>query len=330
MDIEIGRLTALEEALGPQRVDLFIGSASFEARCRSVLENLQLERVMHSVVAVNHTFEGMLRRNRDWFNDQLGDRVRYLDVYSHDPVRSLFNIEQVIFEVLRSQPEYVMVDITSFTRESLIMLVRILSKLRGSRTTLMFIYANAREYSVDRPDDTKWLSDGIRDIRPVLGYPGYMRPSCDTHMIVMVGFEDERALELIRACEPTHVSLGLCDPRQPGTEPHQDTNIERLSRLQSVLPDVRIFTFSGYDAVNTERDLQDQIGVFPGCNVVIAPMNTKISTVGAALAGLHDESIQLCYAAPYFYNFDHYSLPGEDYYLFSLPTIRNFGVDSSK
>lgn len=322
MKVVVGRLTGLRDRLGAVRVDLFIGSASFEHRCRSVLENMERDHIDHALIAVNGTFGPWLDENHRWFRDMLGDRSERLDVFSHDPVSTLLNIESALGSVFESEPRSIVVDITTFTRESLIMLMRVFNKLRTENTDITFVYATASKYSVgSQPDSDPWLSSGIRDIRPVVGFSGLMRPSRDTHMIVMVGFEDERALELIRACEPTCISLGVCDPSQPGTRFHQATNERRLTRLDSVLPDVRKFRFPGYDVIGTRQALSSQIKMFPECNVVIAPMNTKISTVGAALLALEDKSVQLCYAAPYFYNFDHYSLPGEDYYLFSLPAV---------
>lgn len=324
MEVSVGKLADLRDKLGSAQVDLFIGSVSFESRCRSVLQNMDRQRIGRALIGVNGTFRPWLHENLQWFGDVLGGRFQCLDVFSHDPVSTLLNVDQALSNVFQSELRSVVVDITTFTRESLIMLIQMLGKLRRSDTEITFVYATARQYSFGSENESKrWLSSGIRDIRPVLGFSGLMRPSRDTHMIVMVGFEDERALELIRACEPTFVSLGVCDPSQPGTESHQTTNERRLSRLLSVLPDVRKFRFLGYDAVATTEALAAQIEMFRDCNVVIAPMNTKISTVGAALLALRDESVQLCYAAPYSYNFDHYSLPGEDYYSFSLPLIRD-------
>lgn len=324
MEVSVGKLTSLGNKLGSAKVDLFIGSASFEGRCRSVLQDMDQERIKRALVAVNGAFGTRLDKNYVWFVNGLGDRIERLDVFSHDPVPTLLNIERALSRAFESEPRFVVVDITTLPRESLIILIRVLDKLRTSNSEIKFVYASARQYSFGSQDESnRWLSSGVRDIRPVLGFSGLMRPSRDTHMIVMVGFEDERALELIRACEPTYVSLGVCDPSQLGTQSHRYTSERRLSRLLSVLPDVRKFRFLGYDVVATIHALESQIEIFPDTNAVIVPMSTKISTVGAALLALRDESVQLCYAAPYFYNFDHYSLPGDDYYLFSLPPLRD-------
>ena len=324
MKISVGKLTDLGCAVGTGEVDLFIGSASFEGRCRSVMQNVDSGRIKRALVAVNRTFGSRLDENEGWFGEVLGDRIKRLEVFSHDPVSTLLNVQQAVHQLLELNPRSVVVDITTFTRESLIMLIDALDQHRKRDTRITFIYATASEYSIGSlPDSSPWLSTGVRHVRPVLGFTGQMLPSRDTHMIIMVGFEDERALELIRWCEPTYVSLGVCDPSEPGTQSHQATNEQRLSRLRSVLPNVSEFRFPGYDASGTEAALRAQIGEFRDCNVVIAPMNTKISTVGTAFLALRDQSIQLCYANPYFYNFDNYSQPGDDYYLFSVPAVRS-------
>ena len=53
-------------------------------------------------------------------------------------------------------------------------------------------------------------------------------------------------------------------------------------------------------------------------NIVIAPMNNKISTVGASLAAISNENIQLAYAKASLYNTDGYSSPSDNVYFFKI------------
>lgn len=169
------------------------------------------------------------------------------------------------------------------------------------------------------PPDKKWLSKGLKQVRTVLGYPGILSPSKRSHLIVLVGFEDERAVELIRECEPSMVSLGKGDASEEGTAPHQEANTYSFNRIKHLVGEVNCFEFKAYDAVATMTALREQAQLHADCNVTIAPMNTKISTLGAALLALEDERIQLCYAPPNIYNASKYSLPDDDYYMFELP-----------
>ena len=87
-----------------------------------------------------------------------------------------------------------------------------------------------------------------------------------------------------------------------------------MEKYANIIP----FTFSCTDSDKTLEELRRQVAVVPGHNVLIAPMNTKISTVGAALLAMEDESIQLCYATAHKYNMTHYSTPGDECYYFSV------------
>jgi hypothetical protein len=47
-------------------------------------------------------------------------------------------------------------------------------------------------------------------------------------------------------------------------------------------------------------------------------LNTKLSTVGVALAAIENPEIQICYAEPEEYNTDGYSKPGKEVTVISL------------
>jgi len=313
-----GKLKDLNAALGTGRFDCFIGSTSYEERCLSVPQHLDLSRVGVAVIGVNVTYQDAIAANLNAMRTLLGDKLKELQLVADDPITSFDNIARVLEPIL-AQSTRLIVDVTTFTRESLLLVLGYLrGKLKGT-DTIEFVYSHAKDYSVGDPPEKKWLSKGIREIRSVLGFPGRMVPSKRTHMLVLVGFEDDRAFELIRETEPSFVSLGVGDSSEEGTIPHQATNLHRFSRLRSVLGHVDEFTFKAYDAEASRDALKTQMHLHPDCNVVVAPMNTKISTIGALLLAFEDDSVQLCYAPANIYNVAKYSLPDDDFYLFTLP-----------
>jgi hypothetical protein len=83
------------------------------------------------------------------------------------------------------------------------------------------------------------------------------------------------------------------------------------------------FTFSCSDPEATRDALRKQVFLSPGHNILIAPLNTKISTLGAALLALENDAIQLCYATAHHYNEARYSTPGDYcfYFATALPTL---------
>lgn len=321
MSVCRGKLNDLASVLSDDPIDLFIASASFERRCHSITSHLGGVTVRNAVVGINRTHWVAVEDSVALFRSRFGSSMVELDLFSDDPVRSGDNIDRVLLQRVSGSHIRVVVDISTFTRESLLMLVFFLRSRLPASSDVTFLYATASEYSVGSSPSDKWLSKGIRDVRSVLGFPGEMYPSKPMHLVVMLGFEDYRALELIHRCQPRFVSLGLGDSGDPATGPHQSTNESRLVRLERSLHQVERFTFSAYDPCLTMRSLNQQSNRFGDANVVVAPMHTKISTIGAGLAAVHNKAIQLCYASAGIYNVDCYSVPGEEFYMFELPEL---------
>ena len=320
MTVERKSLSELSADMGSSPIDLFVGSTSFEERCLSIASHLEASLIRRAMIAVNVTHRTSVEGNILQFRERFSECIKEVEVYSDDPIASAREIDQSLECNLRQSQHRIVIDISTFTRESLLMLLYFLRKHVSASDEIIFLYANAEEYSVGDPWDKKWLSKGVREVRSVLGFPGEMFPSRPTHLVMMIGFEDDRALELIQRCQPTFASLGVADSSEFGTRPHQEINVDRFRRLRSVLDRVDEFTFSAYNPELAKVAVDGQIRKYKGCNVVVAPMHTKVSTVGAALAAVSNRSVQLCYASAQIYNVARYSSPGNEYYRFKLPS----------
>ena len=319
-----GRLTALSSQLADFPIDVFICSASFEDRCKSITDNLGGVSLTRSIVAYNEHYLPLVKENLHYLSDRLATKTAnnsnfQLAVDSSRPIRTADHIAQTVGDSVENKPQRFVIDTTTFTREILLILVRFLKKSLDPSDSVEFLYASAKEYSVGDVDQHKWLSKGIREVRSVLGYPGDLLPSRRNHLIILVGFEDERALSLIRECEPARISLGIGDKSEVGTDPHQNTNEQRLARLKSFLGEsASEFIFKGFNVGATRQILLQEVNRFPELNTIIAPMNTKISTLAAAAVALENEDVQICYAQANMYNYSRYSVPDKDFYLFRL------------
>ena len=86
------------------------------------------------------------------------------------------------------------------------------------------------------------------------------------------------------------------------------------SLIENLVGHVEEFVFSCYDAVAAERAIGSVVAESEGYNTILAPMNTKISTLGAGRLALRDGAVQICYAQADIYNFRRYSTPGSEYY----------------
>ena len=313
---------------------LFICSASFEERCLSVPDAVAQLGVPGCTVLVsfNEDYEEEaqvnLRKLKQIFPNALTCRLR-----TDDPILTMDHLSEGIGEAWKSRPSgTVFVDITTFTRESLLILLQCLWRTASRGDKVMLFYSRVREYDVGRSEENKWLSKGIREVRSVLGFPGDLKPSLPTHLIVMAGFEGDRAVALVTKFEPSFVSLGVADSSEGDTRNHQSINESRMRQMSHEVGNLAIpiweFKFSGYDPQRTSVDLLEQIDRVQsecqntgGVNTIIAPMNTKLSTVGSALVGMRKPTIQLCYAQADLYNYRTYSEPGDTVYSFELPNV---------
>ena len=205
----------------------------------------------------------------------------------------------------------------------LLILIKIIRQLLRGRDgiTMQFAYTGAKDYSVGEKHQDKWLTKGVGEIRSVLGYSGIVIPSRKIHLIVLLGFESERAMKLIDAYEPSVTSVGLGEAKDSISKHHHKVNLGFYNALKEVYGNSHEFQFSCVDPLSTMRTVQEQVEKFPDHNVVLAPMNNKISTIGVALSAIANESIQICYAHANQYNYEGYSTPGEWCYFFDLPEL---------
>jgi hypothetical protein len=75
------------------------------------------------------------------------------------------------------------------------------------------------------------------------------------------------------------------------------------------------------DVVDYGKSIKDILSYIPldgKFNTVVAPLNTKISTIAAGTVCLNNPQIQVCYLPMEQYNIDDFSIPSESNLFFSL------------
>lgn len=317
--LEVIDATALRQRIN-HSIDVFVCSASFEDRSKSVAHYVTPELVDQALVCEYQDHPDLVRANGDFLRQRFGKRARSVELYSANPLKSADSISAHLREVRRTEPQYYLVDITTFTRECLLILLSLLRLRLKPTDTVGLAYNLAKDYSLGDPPEKKWLARGISEIRSVLAYPGEWRPSRKIHLIILVGIEYERAIKLINAFEPSKVTLGFCDDAETVNLRKLGLNDVFYRRLRNSHRNVNgTFEFHCLDPIQTKQVILEQIGTKPNYNVAVAPLNNKVSTVGAGLAAFESTDIQLCYAQANQYNFDKYSEPSDRFCLFEIP-----------
>jgi len=176
---------------------------------------------------------------------------------------------------------------------------------------IQLIYTPAEKYS------DNWLTKGVRDIRSIYGYSGLNHPSKRMLLIILAGFESERTLEIIESFEPSAILLGQPSPSESINLELSELGNSRFEKIRKKYSSkiLDTFYFSCIDAEMTANILDEKIKKFSEeYNIVISPLNNKISTLGVASCGIKNDHIQICYASANQYNIHNYS-EESDYFI---------------
>jgi hypothetical protein len=282
------------------------------------------DEVKTVVVLENIDFSAAIAENAAFIKERFQGRAKTIGLRTDRPLYVADTLKQELLPLLDACEGLCLIDVTTLTHEEVLIMVRLLAD-RAPSGRIVLAYTGAEEYSVNTDPKEKWLSKGVRDARPVLGYPGTMLPSQKLHLIILVGFEHERAQDLIQRYEPALVSLGLGQKEESLSVAHHLKNAEFHERVRDFAQDVtastasvHTFEFSCIDPVAAARSIGSESQRFSGYNVAVCPMNTKPSTIGCALAAIENQSIQLVYVQPVEYNTLGYSTPGKTCTLFEF------------
>lgn len=303
---------------------LFISCSSFEERC------LAPSKI---VAAVSSCLPLIFRTNRVSDNSrlvhqQLMDMAwkcvpQSAEISIADPLLTVDVMIRAFASLPVGATRSIVVDISTFTHEHLAILIKLLHTQNLLPNT-HFAYVSVCTYGGTEAAEHLWLSRGTANIRPIVGFPGMLRPSRPLHLIALVGFEFERARVAIEEAEPNFVSLGVGESCESVTADHYGKNQVFYSRLMDFVDDrlttanaTRRFEFSCVSPGKTQQQLLKLVADIPEHNVVLFPMNTKVSTLGAVMAALENPSIQLGYIEPLEYNVSEYSQGVDGFRLFA-------------
>lgn len=307
-----------------QLYDCFICCASFEDRGLVIASALKPTNFQRVVVLSNQPASVKSIEINTQLLDLFPRIAIGVDIKIGQPLYTLDQFHSMVIPAIKNATKRALIDVTTFTHEHLLMLLYFL-KTENLMEKVTFAYTGAQDYSLNMPIEEIWLTKGVKQVRSVIGFPGELVPSKDLHLIVLVGFEHERAQTVIEAYEPARLSLGFAGRLRSVTEQLSETNRAFFARVQSFVKETRQdttrvdeFEFSCVDPYQARDAILSQVKKEDGYNTVICPLNTKISTVGAALVAFERSAVQLCYSEAAIYNHENYSSPGPTTTLFDL------------
>jgi ribosomal protein RSM22 (predicted rRNA methylase) len=121
--------------------------------------------------------------------------------------------------------------------------------------------------------------------------------------------------------EPNSLELGYGRTGNATTDKDKDANEHYLHLVEKMaisFEDIKTFDIKCNDPFATYMKLSERVEKIIDKNIIIVPLNNKISTVGVAITAIKNDNIQICYAPALVYNYLNYSTPGEYCYIFSI------------
>ena len=313
-------ISSLKESFSGESF-LLLCSSSFEKRCLSIPRiAFESQKCLRSFVCVNEENLAHVGPFAESIRGLFGDSTERVKIWGSDPVRTADSIFASVRQLLSMQTSRIVVDISAMMRETLLILLASLKCAKSTGKRIQFAYVPAEYNPSRKKEDRPILSFGAIEVRSVLGYPGDYVPTLPRHLILLTGFEEERARAVINATEPSIISLGR------GERNHSTSEVNAAldhtftgGLLKDFAARAQRFEIYPDSAHDTASAIIKQIESFPGYKPLICAMNTKVSTCGAAVAAWQNHSVELLYAQPALYNYEDYAEPKEEIYLFDLP-----------
>ena len=208
-------------------------------------------------------------------------------------------------------------DITCFPRDILLIVLFALWKT-GRVESVSCVYNLALDYSIGSSKADKWLSKGVSQVSPVIGYRGVVRPDRPLQLIALVGFDDQRILQIADILSPDSLVFGYGETKLLGRDWLIAQSLAAAESLTVRFEESSVVSFICEDGANVFALSDGAVENRPDYNHVVVPMNNKISTLFAGTYCMANRSVQICYGGGLIYNHSDYSTESAVFYTWTF------------
>lgn len=302
----------------------FVSCLSFEERSLAVAGALAATRLKRWLCIVNEDIEtdiSAIREKAGVIAERAGIQIEFLKASKQDPLRLADTLVQLAGEPEPAEPLQWVADITTMTHEMLLIIVAAADEIVTSWKDLRLVYNVASKYSGDDKPADKWISRGIHQVRSVIGYPGAWSPGEQTTLVALPGFDSERMRRMVEEIEPDQLVVGIACP---AGQHHAWSEMKNRGIAKELLA-TRLGTTFDYPALDPCGAVDAVISVLRDVrgNVLIAPLNSKISTAAIGVLARGRPEWQICYAPAFIYNLS-YATPSDCFLTCSLKAVTEY------
>ncbi|MDH7971281.1 hypothetical protein QH494_03735 [Sphingomonas sp. AR_OL41] len=317
---DLTRSDLISELGGSQTT--LISCLSFEERSFAVVEALAGNGLREWLCLVNEDIETDISAVRDRATalaDREGVTLEFLHASKRDPLRLADTMIAIAARPSVADGCRWVADITTMTHEMVLILVAAADEIISDWANIKLVYNVAKAYSGDDEPTDKWVSRGIHEVRSVIGYPGGWSPGEQTTVVALPGFDPERMRRIVEEIEPDQLIVGIACPVGAHHSWSEDKNRQIAQQLLSTHKGAA-FEYPALDPIGAVQALLDATRAIRN-NVLLVPLNSKISTAAIGALARQKPEWQVCYAPALVYNLS-YATASNCFLACSLTEIR--------
>ncbi len=301
------RLTSLDPVDESQN-EVFISCASFEDRCLGAVSLISPRyQFAHSFLCVYDDFNEAREKNVRAMTDILQSHgpLSIVEASEANPSGSIADLVDQLRTTSSIAETNVTLDVSTFTKRHLLQLLHALDDT-GLWNSLRLLYTEPREY---RADMFLPMTMGIKEVAPIPGFTIFNPPDKPVLLVIMLGYEGDRAMALYQTIEPNETVLLV--PRPAYRHEWEGRTEELNSQLISLLGQESIAYADSRDPLKVKAvlcDILDKRYPTRDWTPLVSPLGTKPQTVGLYSFWRENRgSFAIVYAQPLRHNEGYYS-----------------------
>lgn len=287
--------------------DIFVFAGSPEVRCLGSVRKLEASYKANRVFILKYSHKNEQReihlKEMRSILKKVGSIKEFL-IDEETPIPIINEIIQEIDKYIRDfQNPKITIDISTLIKWHLLILLKALD-LKGLLNKCRFIYTEPEEYITELFQP---LSFGIKEIFPIPLFSGNFDFARDCLLVIMLGYEGDRAMGLLENIDPTECLLLI---PKPAYHPEWEGRTEEMNKeIINIVGQSNIKYIDSRDPIIVAEGLKSIISEgYSKYNCLISPMGTKPQTFGLYLYwSANTVNTTLIYSAPLRHNDLFYS-----------------------
>ncbi len=302
--IEIKKISTL---VSNEPDDIFICAGSPETRCLGAVRKLETTYKSKAIFIWKYSHKNERREKHLNEMREILKNKGYIEEFVIDEESPIPIISNIMMEmdkyIIGSLSPKITIDISTIIKWHLLFLLKALD-LKGLLDRCRFLYTEPEEYFFDLFQP---LSFGLKEIFPIPLYSGNLDFVKDHLLVIMLGYEGDRAMALLENIDPTECLLLV---PKPAYHPEWEGRTEEMNKeIINIVGESNIKYIHSRNPVLVAEQLKNILyDMNLKYNCLISPMGTKPQTFGLYLYWINSPAnTSLIYSAPLRHNDLFYS-----------------------